>query len=945
MAVWMTSWLLLCAAAAGAAPLPLPPPEPARGVLVAPVQATWAANHAAHWQRLGVDGFALHGIFDTFADNPWARDGRPHTIGGDDLLLKEVALAHRRLSEDGITENFLYFPMRPEAPWFAVPGDARALVRGFEDAAVFCHEAGLRGLVVDTGSSARVFQPGWDGYPAESRDPEALARAAHDTGRRALRAIAAACPEIDLLFLADAVPEAGPLWFPFIAGVLDGLGAADTIGVHVLVRESLYETRPAVLHTLAERTRRMVRQRLSPAAQARWDRFGGVGLGLRPLGYNDAGDPVRYYTLEDFRVQVAAAKAFSTRYFWVEAPLQSWWQVAPDEAEQYTALFQNGGAVPAQTRPAAANLAEYAWRAPFDGMRRVGPLDSEAGVAMVFRHKEGAAALFWEAGPGPIAGAGEDARVLDVRRGVEIAVAPGGAGGVKLPDGDGFWFVSPLPDHLWSLPAALWLTTADPLTPLRRRTTLRFGFRNPLPHAVHGTLQVAAPPAFGIGRAGETLTVAPGGNSALERALQGVFAPGTGYPFTISLAVPEAPRPENRSARRTVPVPVLPPLEWEAFLDGPPLAAPVQAPAEEGPPELLVTTGGSVSLWSMNGERRWVYALDRTPAASAVPLRGRLGGGRIAVLSHAGELLLLDLDGRPAARVATDMTARPGVLVSAALFDSPGGVLLAADIEGHVHALASNGAKIWQSEAVGDIRHILAPQSAGTESPPLFVTAGPRLYALARDGEVLWEAATVGPASCPPVLLAGPEPAVWVATVHGIVHRFDPATGTEHGRTSLPVEEPVRAMLPLPAPGGGTPAVLVAGNQAVRACDMDGETLWEARAPAVSAVSMAYAGGAWAILAAAGDGLHAFSPGGAHLWHDGRAAAPLTGAPVVAVMGKQGLVTAVYAAGDHALRAIDLGPAAAPRVVEVPAETEGEETEDEGEGQETEEEGEEQAGE
>jgi hypothetical protein len=41
------------------------------------------------------------------------------------------------------------------------------------------------------------------------------------------------------------------------------------------------------------------------------------------------------------------------------------------------------------------------------------------------------------------------------------------------------------------------------------------------------------------------------------------------------------------------------------------------------------------------------------------------------------------------------------------------------------------------------------------------------------------------------------------------------------------------------------------------------------------------------------------------------------------------LVTAVYAAGDHALRAVDLGPAASPRVIEIPPENEGEAGDDE----------------
>ena len=916
------SWAcLFCAAGFAVAlpPVPLPPEETARGLLLAPVQATWAANHVDHWRALGVDALAFMGIFESFADNPWARDGRPLSIGEDDQLLKEVALANRRLCEDGgLTGNFLYYPFAPQAPWLTDPVSRRALLRGLRDAAEFARVAGLRGIVADTASSAAVWDSRWDGYPLEDRDFDRLDAAARGLGRDAMGEMAGAFPDLELLLIADDMPQSGPFWLSFVAGLIEGMGAADTISVHVLLRESLFETRPLSMAGLVERTTRLIAERLpDEETRDRWGRYGSVGLGLRPLGRNGAGEPVRYYEAGDFRRQLWAAKSLCAHWFWVEDSAQCWWRVGEEEAAQYDALYQLRGTASSQIRPVAPNLDAYTWHTPLDGLRRVGPYETEAGPATVFQAGGSAAALFWSP-PAKLARvpSGRTVRVTRVRDGAVSDSQPAEGGRLVLPEGEPC-LVAPLPEVDWVLPAALWLEAMPLLTPGQGGSRLHFGFRNPLPYTAAGVMQVTPPPALGIGAASPAFSLKPGESAQLTRTVQGVLDSHPGYAFGMTLLLPEEGGRPERFVQRTFHVPVVPPMRALALLEGVPLGPPWWLGDGAGEGRLLVTTQAGISALDAMGRRQWHWAAPRPLITPAAVMRGRLGERAIAVCDVGGGLVRLDPEGNLIERVLLSDPAASGPLFTAQLFDGPSDVLVYARAAGGVCAVAPQGTSLWTYAEGGPVRQIALWAIPG--EAVLFAVTDRELHALTRDGDCLWSGQTAGRATTPPQVAPGTEGdlTVSIGTVQGIVQQFDALTGVERQRFPLPSRESVYGLQVIAGPNPDAPAFFAADAARIHALNAAGAPVWSYAAPGVTAIALAYFGGTPVLLASADDGLHALSIGGSPRWHDPRPASRVLGPPLVVDLDGHGEVCAAFTAADRTLRILELGPRNRPRMEEL----------------------------
>ena len=70
-------------------------------LLSAPINATWAANNPDHWIALGIDGFLFEAVPGHLATTE-------DFSGTDDTaLVRELRIAHARLSDEGIEANFL----------------------------------------------------------------------------------------------------------------------------------------------------------------------------------------------------------------------------------------------------------------------------------------------------------------------------------------------------------------------------------------------------------------------------------------------------------------------------------------------------------------------------------------------------------------------------------------------------------------------------------------------------------------------------------------------------------------------------------------------------------------------------------------------------------------------------------------------------------------------
>ncbi|HRZ18277.1 MAG TPA: hypothetical protein P5141_12000, partial [Candidatus Hydrogenedentes bacterium] len=94
-------------------------------VLVAPVNATWAANHTDHFLSLGFRGF----VFQGFLDDLFARAAESPAAEGDyppdwRLRVDEARLALIQLSRAGLDSNLLHVRLDAETLCAAILHDA-----------------------------------------------------------------------------------------------------------------------------------------------------------------------------------------------------------------------------------------------------------------------------------------------------------------------------------------------------------------------------------------------------------------------------------------------------------------------------------------------------------------------------------------------------------------------------------------------------------------------------------------------------------------------------------------------------------------------------------------------------------------------------------------------------------------------------------------------------
>lgn len=689
--------LLLCCALPGVLPAagpPLPPALP-ETVLAAPVNLTWAANHAADFRRRGFSGFVVHGVAgDLPADAARAADRLAH-----DGLRREIRAAANRLRDAGLPNNFLALALAPDEAWFADPNLADAAVARFAAAGAFCKAAGLAGIAFDTHTDSPIHHPRWDGYPLDPRGAARVREGARRLASRALRAFIREMPEADILVVVDDLEAAGPLWFAFFAGLIEAPGAADTVRLHVVPRAAARRAEPRAIARARGEIQVWIDDRLPPETARRWRDTGRVALAVAPLGY--AGDaPVAWLPTDLARIQHAAALLASDRFVWVDAPRGGWWSVPPEDAVRYAHLLQDGPAAVGAVLPLHPLWARYDCASPLAGLDRVGPWPDAPGAIDVLAGPRGAAALFWDGIDAPLALPNRfaSALVTDLATSETVELFPSG-GRIEVPASGTPTLIDGLPHGDWTVPAALWIAPDALPDTAARGVRLRYGWRNATGQPIAGALGLETPPRYGAGAALQALNLAPGEGADHAGHVIGRLRLDDPVELRVSLTLPA-----DRIVGREIALPVAPATRWSVAMDGPmALGAPVPYIDAAGRPRVAAgSAGGDLRVVDADGAPVWIrQGRDPLAAPPAVLLRGPALPAILAADTRGRLRLHHEPDGATLWERTLPAPPAPGGIVTGDLFGTPYDGVLVATTDGRLHCLLPNGETFWIRDLPG----------------------------------------------------------------------------------------------------------------------------------------------------------------------------------------------------------------------------------------------------
>jgi len=891
------------------------PAEIPKTLLCAPVNVTFAANHLQYWHDKGIDGFILYGLWDRLD-----RELSCVQENGSEEhpLLREVRLASKGLCESGINRNFLYVALEPEDKWFVPWGQLHPAEARFRAAGEFCQKAGLRGIVFDLCPKSLVYDYRWDGYDLKVLPPEELQKGAREFGRKTLRAFIGACPNAEILFLLEDLRNAGPLCLYLLEGLIESVGMADTIPLRLLLPEESSMAKPEQISSFASATQHFLLNHLTAENQQRWNRQGGVALGLKPLGFQD-GKPVAYHALDEFRVQLAAAKTVSTGYIWLDGREGGWWSMEPQETQRYGPLLQGGEASILAAPPLPEKFKNYTGRTPLDGLTRVGRFK---GVD-IFGGSDGAAAVYWNGLRETITleDRAMPAPVVLLRSGEQRTIPVENNKAVLDPLKEPF-LLKTLPFREWGVPAGMWMEAESDLTPKQPRARLRFGYVNRSELSIQGLLEAWPPPNFSIGTASFALDLPPGGNTSFQRTLQGIFTLGMSLDFRMTLTIPGGSLIEN-----TYSLDVSPPLDWKVPADTAPTGNPAVTDFEGDRilDFVFASARGDIHCVDALGSQKWEQRFSTGFLTDPVAGRALDGTRGVAVGDRNGNIHVFNGQGAMISSLALSAPCSPQALIFSDLMDQPYDVLVAGLNDGKVVFLPGGSMTGWEYSTGGAIKSLgCAPKEEDLFYPTvrgnIYVALGkPQNALLCLDmmGKLRWHKEIQAPPGSPPYVVHPPgvySYQVMLGAADGKIHMWDAFSGISQGEINTKSDLPITGLLLAEVdPAEENMELLAVDRTGVYCFSASQKLLWHASAPRARGLAIHLLEGESCIVTGTNTGmLYGFGMGGRMRWRDTRAAGALLGSPIVKDTDADRRVECVYVAEDHFVRSLELGPINAP---------------------------------
>lgn len=730
----------------------LPPPQVAAlppVVLDAPVNATWCANRAEEWRAIGFEGFVFRGIVSL--QDPGEEENDSHLIHRDDPLLREIDLAQKRLAAEGMGNNFLELAIPEDRACFTDPDLARRIQQRFRRAGAFAREAGLKGIAIRADGAGPLFDLRYEAYALDAKGVAAARTAAHAFGQRCLRAAVREFRDAEVLILSGSAASQGALWSDFLAGIVDGIGLADSVRLQVVLPSSAVDSPEAYL----SRSLR-IRQYLDGRFEQRnlrklWRAYGGLSLSLQAFE-----GALPRFRPEAFKLFMIAAKVDAPRYVVCHSDTVGWLGVSPAEAAEYHVLHQQGrGAV----RPAysVSQAGAYRVSTPIDGLRRIGYLPDEGPYDYVLQDTLGAVALFWRGTDETITQRNRNRLVhaVSLLDASDQYLRPT-EGTVEIPPLAGPVLVSGLSLAEWGVPAAMWLVSESPTDAGRSDFQIDFGFRNPTPARMNGTLNLELTGGASIGNASYPVLLDPDETSVRDRTVRGAFTAGATVGIRMDLI-----GDDGAIFQRRFDVAVEPASDAIIHRDGAILTPVAIADLRGNPePEIIVATeAGEIAVYSPSAELVWERRYRTRFVTAPVVVNLKVLGPRIFLADHRGRMWVLDRSG-----AAFAQTPLP-TPVTAACVAFPGSMeglrkLLAVPLEaGRLCAVGTAGDIDWE-------RAVLSLE----EPTQTYLIAGPdprfdvvylaaseddraELVCVDVSGAVLWQQRLDGALSGSPILI------------------------------------------------------------------------------------------------------------------------------------------------------------------------------------------------
>lgn len=925
-------------------------------LLAAPINATWAANHAEEWRDKGFRGFLFEGLLDDLRLFPTERErlqasgelfaeentsvitSGPAAVFSDrggwivpghwNDLIKEITGANNRLRDAGIDRNFLHLHLAPDAAWFEDPRLLEIAEQRFRLAGEMCRETKLRGIALNTQSGSFMYDYRWDGY-RRNLPTDALSEGAYTFGVRVLRAFIRAFPEGEIILIAQDTESCGPLWFDLIEGCFEAPGAAEDITVRLAVLEPPDIGNRTFFNSYPTLVNKRLKARRSRSATVARQRKAGLVFSLEPIHY-EGNMPAARHPLKTYRPALYAAAVYGDAYVLIWAPEGGWWQIPPDLAAQYQQLKQGGAARVRFAPPVPRTLNAYAPLIYGALGARIGSLEMQGKEVDVLQSDRGAALLFWEDMVAPMR--------LPARAGMVSALSlmaeerqyfTPKEGVVTVPPLTGPSLVEGMSLNDYTLPASIRLDTESPITAGITQTSIEVGIGNPLKAPLRGTLTLVTDAPYGLGAAAFPVNLAPKQSTSFRRMLRGISKLGTRPAFRVNLAAAS-----GDPIARTFTFAVAPQQRLLFFCDG--MATAPQpiwpGPVLDAPPLLLCCdvrgrltcydTGAQHLLWN----RRRSGGYTRPPMI----LKTSRGELRAGLMSLQGRLSLFNLQGDEKLVLRSTSTQTTATAALPTLKPNTGDLLVSADNTG-ISLYTINGELVRRIETPGPVRHLL---TAPDQPDLFFATISPedipadaekktehtdqgthRLLAYHSEGRKNWEASFSGGISCSPVIVTGlsdGEAVMVIGDFDGSITCLNTRDGTIVDRY---IEEqgvgPVLQMVGAHDSIGGLIWIFYLSKNTLKARTLAGvnaETTsgsWQIEVSQGTALAVLPRGEGVAVGTADGD-VYALNASGKLLWEDHNALGAVTGLVFVSPPNNPKIYTCIVSDTGHAVRSLDI---------------------------------------
>ncbi len=799
----------------------------------APINATWAANNPNHWLTLGIDGFLFQGVLDHLAIND------EHANVDDTALVRELRIAHARLSDEGINANFLYTQLSPDDVYFLRRSRADALVENIGRIAKIAQGAALSGIVLDTQTSAFVHDMRWDGYPQDNVAATQAILGARRLGERISRTFYRNYPGGKLLYLAQEPLNAGPLWFHFFAGLLIGSGSTGDINIELLLQCDRTLQPDDDITEYLDAVNTLLELRLENDAADVWRKKGGIAPGLEPIGRMGE-RPITYYAPEKFRSRLIQAKLSASTYVWIDAANGGWWNFDDAQEETYTAstLIQGSKSISVEL----PGLQQYSAKTPIDGLLRVGPAVHHDDLeAFVLYEPEGAAVVAWESlfGRWAIPRIESPLLVRYLISDKDVLMYPE-SGHVVIPLDAGPVLVRRLPMGDWVTPVALDMKIDGTLNAGMRRSTVQLYFNNWSEMPLEASLIAWTESNYSLGDALFQLKLRPHAQFLTNRNIQGIFRAGESVIGNVSLT-----HAGGGSIHRKFTFPVQSTQKWNFIADGPILGAPIVLRSSyrgDNSIDHFVIIGGSrgdLHAINANGELRWQRRLQS--GMTTAPLAWENSSGAVHITATDGRDQIYTFD-----EFGNAVWAKPlrmdETLVKLIAYPSTPLSSAASHESRHGPVILGKGSSILQLDSEGQPLWHIAGQpvfvDAGTVShydnvnyiwrtyqEPAKVSGGLEVWD--EHGELVWSYEFEGIPTSPVLIQYRPdEVMLWLGTSVGEILGFNLEDGTLVEQAFAPFGRRVKELAHVVVTDSVMPWLLVLEEEGVHVLDSNLDVQW-----------------------------------------------------------------------------------------------------------------------